>query len=326
MKDRFFLDQEIVKIIIWHCSYLRVQLPDFLNSELVILWEADNRICQLSKKFRIRSSCALFNEMNGGQIVYYLPSELDQERDGAVFLKEFLAERRENMYIVRRSLEDENLSGAFFDFVAIPSLVLVSAILDNGTYRFVFLFHSSVLDSVSSHLLDISAHVPLMVEYLGKSRGMKQILGKIDESIPLLVMKSTGIAPDFETTPERNPIGSRWIRIIKITPSGENVSAVYFASTQPATGSGRMVHDGIFEAETRNPVTEYLTREDRKYGMIHLMRIHELNGRLLTVINIFPESFGNIPIKLLGMTALKFPEWKIQITGFWKFRDNPDSF
>ena len=175
--------------------------------------------------------------MNGGQIVYYLPSELDQERDGAVFLKEFSAEKRENLYIVRRSLEDENLSGAFFDFVSIPSLVLVSAILDNGTYRFVFVFHSSVLNSVSSHLLDISAHVLLMVEYLGKSRGLKQILGRIDESVPLLVMKSTGIAPDFEMTPERNPIGNRWIRIIKITPSGENISAVYFTNAQPAAGA-----------------------------------------------------------------------------------------
>lgn len=303
-----------------------MQLPDFLDSELVILWEAKNRICQLSRKFGIRSSCGLFKEMNGGQIVYYLPSELDQERDGAVFLKEFSAEKRENMYIVRRSLEDENLSGAFFDFVSIPSLVLVSAILDNGTYRFVFVFHSSVLDSVSSHLLDISAHVPLMVEYLGKSRGLKHILGRIDERVPLLVMKSTGIAPDFEMTPERNPIGNRWTRIIKITPSGEDISAVYFTNAQPAAGSGMMVYDRIFEAETRNPVTENLTREDRKYGMIHVMRIHDLNDRLLTVLNIFPESFGNMPIKLLTMTALRFPEWKIRITGFWKLRDNPDSF
>ena len=302
-----------------------MKLPDFLDSELVILWEGNNRLCQFSKKFGIKSSCGIFMENGEGQIVYHLPTDLDRDRDGTLFLKEFAAIKRENMYIVRRSLEDEKLSAAFFDFVTIPSMVMVSATLDGGMYRFVFIFHSSVMNAVSSHLLELSAITPLMVEYLGKSQGLQNILGKINKTVPLLVMKSTGVPPDYEIASERNPVGKSWTRIIKTPLSGESISSVYSSNETPPEDPGMRVSGAIYEAKTHNPVTENLMREDRKYGMIHVMRIHNLNNRLLTVINIFPESFGNAPIKLLAATSEKFPEWKIQITGFWKYEDNPDS-
>ncbi|OWP56657.1 MAG: hypothetical protein B2I17_04910 [Thermoplasmatales archaeon B_DKE] len=310
-------------VIISHCEFIQVKLPEFLDSELVILWEGNNQICHLSSRYGIKSTCEIFRESNGGEIVYYLPTDLDHDRDGALFLKEFSAEKFEGMYIVRRSLEDERLSVAFFDFVSIPSVILVSASLNSGVYKFVFIFHNSVMERVSSTLLEISSKTPLKIEYLGRSRGLHYILGKINETVPLLVMESSGIAPEFEITQERNPIGGNWTRIVKPTLYDESISAVYKSEEIPVSNLALRVAEGIYEARTYNPVTESLKREERKHWLAHTMRIHNLNGRLLTVTNIFPESFGNTPIKMLSDASEKFPDWKIRINAFRKFNENP---
>lgn len=293
-------------------------IPDFLDSELVVSFKSDSRVGQLAERFGIKCNCGFFKNVSGNYISYYFPLSLGGDRDGVMFLKEFNAVKEAGMYIVKLPLDNEIMSAKLFDFVKIPSMVMIAALLSGNTYKFYFLYHNSAADRISSELLGVSKQLSIRIDYMGQSRGVREILSEINREIPLMVMESTGVATDEELSQEVRCGGKEWTRILKTPMVTDELMAVYHSVDKGRGEHKSTMTEDIFECTVKNRVTKELISKDQEAGVTHLMRVHIFKNDLLTVYNVFPESFRGIPIMQLTENAERFPEWKITITGYWR--------
>lgn len=287
---------------------------DKLDLKLRLSLDPDTKLSELSRKFNIRSSVGLFLNQDSAEITLFFPNNVDQHRDLKIFLQEFDAVEHLGVWRVRRTVvKSTKFVELIRGLLSLPSVILSSFWLLNGTYTIEFLFHSSDVIGVSNILLNKMQGIEnATLDYMGSAGSFASTILAIDSKIPLSVAEICLTPPEEERGPEKNPMGDSWERIVKMPYGAEMVEGIYFTSREPVDlKCTKEVQKGrIYSAVTKNAYVSYINHEFNSKMILTMGRIQEYNKPDFVIYIMIPTLFAREFFSVIAASANDMNEWK----------------
>jgi AAA+ ATPase superfamily predicted ATPase len=249
-----------------------------------------------------------------GALYYFKASDVEGKRDVDIFLRTYNARKRGGvitLYATSKSFVEYRFIG---DLIKIPSVVMNYVYVSGGRHFFNYRFHSSSLKEVSNLLLSENKPSSVQVESISMSRGLKQSLETFHKNAGLSVVVARSIPPKEEFTEDKNPMGSNWSREVKANDSEGRIRGVYYGAKEIKAEDVLKISDGIYEADTDNPVLKYLSSKQDELIIPAISRFQTLINEDFTLVEVLPSLYKDDYIEMLSKASRLFPEWHLTLT------------
>jgi hypothetical protein len=287
---------------------------DDLDWELHLSIEPSAEIAEASVKFNIKSEVSLYLGEEDMEMNLYFKDNLNMDRDLSLFLKKSEAIEENGTFRINRPIgKSIEFMNVIKNMLNLPSTVLSSSWLSKGVYHVIFIFHHTDIKAVFQILSSGQAQASeAKVQYLGPNGGYGALLNRISDRTPLSAISIQMIAPEDHLTEQMNPMGDKWIRIIRSTFGSDSIGSVYF--TDDFKGEPSQFHEIVkgktYSTFTKNPFITALNDETIKRRITPVSNIHRFEKPYFTIWITFPEIFATDYFNMIAKISKQFPEWK----------------
>lgn len=184
------------------------------------------KLAQYSEKFSVSGHVGAFVENGSINLIYYFPLRVSETREGSIFLQEFNADKKGDMWTIERTVDEgtQKFAEACLKIIRMKSSVLDIIFLQNGTFYVNIIFNHSILQQVSDVILNEISQLKAKIEYFGQRKGASSIIELLKNLMPLsYVMLS--VKPPAEISQEINKLlGNKWFKRLKMPLSITDLS------------------------------------------------------------------------------------------------------
>lgn len=289
-----------------------------LDMQCILTLEGDFPVEKFSKEYELFVPASIIIKKDHVELMYYLPESVDNTRDVNIFLKSFKARKIGRVWTIYTNSKHFPELRYMKTLTNIPSVVFDAMYLENGVHYLYFRFHHSFVKTVSEALME-GENIPrgLSIEYLGPSKGLLNILQKINEKLSLSIISVTTKPPKEELGIDRNPVSSgNWTREIKVVAESDNIQAVYFTDGPLKLEQGQKVstvceNEHIYEAKTENKVIGFYSSINGRIALPTVSRIQRFDGSSFRIETVLPDLFKSEYLIKISESLSRFPEWNI---------------
>ncbi len=271
-------------------------------------------IAQFSKKLGKRKEMGV--NLTGDRLSFTFIFRKDEvfNTQNYVYSKHFKITERGNYLLLQRNVE-KNRNMVFFikNMLALNSVILHKASLENGRYTFSFLFNSVNTPMVSDLILDFREKVDdFRLNYFGPS---KPFFLNSEENKNMMVAVIRSTPPESETDDVNNPMGATWVRMVKMSYGSEKIDGVYLLSTDSneTRNTTEIIKGKMYSATTENRVLEYLTRRFTEELVVTNEQIHLFRDNNFYAYFTFQYLFRNNFVRIFNEVRKNFPDWYFSI-------------
>ncbi len=312
---------------------------DNLNWKVTLSVRPKGGIAEKTERFGIESELGLQFGEEQTDINYFIKKREEMQRDLIIFINESKALEANGIYRIRAVAKPNFLLTEIAkELLRIPSVVLSSFMVSRGEYNMELIFHDSEIAAVSNTLIKKlesktgGSASKVGIKYMGPSGGYRNCIREISKRTELSLVVTEANPPEEELIQERNPVGNEWIRMEK-TPSGNGkIYGIYFTTREISHKTVQKIGNGIYFAQTPNPLMEYVDSLIASKRIPAIGRVDLLTGNRFNILTAVPKIFTNEYIDILRKTNLSFPEWnlkivRVQTIGDWIYTEKlvPDS-
>ncbi len=288
-----------------------------LNWKLSISLTPETQLAKATKGFNVKSEIGIFINDSEAEIELYINGAAGANREMIIFLDQFGAVKKNNIYRIRSDLS--HMEGALKilrQVLDIPTVVLGASWVDNGAYYLEFLFNYSDMDAVSDLVLEKLIEIDnVHLNYIGPGNGVYEALAEANKRTPIDIIEIEIKAPEDELGPVKNPMGKEWVRMLKSNIATNKIRAVYFTGEH---GSNVKLN----YANTENIFEEYLNTRMREERILSIAEIDMLKDNTFRIFTANPAIFTMEYFALISEASKKFKDWKsvvkrVQPYGDW---------
>lgn len=303
-------------------------LHSFFDRALIVSTVPIQEIVLFSSKIGERKNMGISMEKDSLSLTFIFPRDLIMKGQNVVFSKHFRVHEKGNSLILQRQLERNRKLVYFMNSILkTNSVILRNAYLENGRYFFTFLFSSSQSRDVSDVLVQHADEVAdFRINYLGPS---DRFFLNDESNRNLIVVIIQSVPEPDQTGMENNPMGSEWLRMVKLPYGSSNVEGVYMfqdSAEAPSSGSG-VINSKMYSTVTENEVLEYMTKRFLEESVVTENQIHLLHEGKFYIYMTMQELFRIEFIKIFNEICSKYPRWNLsllQLENMYEYMENGD--
>jgi hypothetical protein len=294
-----------------------------LDSQCIISYTVDTPILNLTRNLEFMCNTAIVFKEDVVRNYYFVPANIENERDVRIFLAETKARKNDGFWSVYSDSTMFSELTIFKDLVSIPSVTIDDVFLKDGRFNISFRFHSTDRIKLTNFIFKCNESLgDLSIEYLGKNNGvahLSNMLGKADENVVVTIFM---FPPQKYIDDREDNADLQWIREIRFHSGGDIIHGIYYGDKNwkprgkvtPVSES-----DGIYVGSNHNPVIQ----ESNKIFVEHMIfpksRVHKFDGKKLTEEIVVTTFQLGLVQDLVSRIAGKFPDWRISLAGVRRY-------
>ena len=254
--------------------------------------------------------------------LYFFDKSMLEGRDMDIFLRAYGARESNGKYTLfasDRTFPQYRFFGR--SLLDLPSVIPDAHFVDGCCHYFHFRFHSSMIGKVSELMLSEEVPAGMSIEYLGKSDPDHDVVDFVSGKVPLNFVSIVSRPPDIELfSSERNPIQSgEWKRETKYLRTDGKIRSIFYIDKPLEEIPPGVVEisreEGIYEAETENPVLSEIAGLSPHITLPALSRSQSLSGERFEMQCVGPSMFERELMERIKAAKDKFPDWELAISG-----------
>lgn len=284
----------------------------------------DDELSQASDRFSISSEVGLYLIGDSAEVNLFFKSSTDMPRDLRVFLQRFDAIEKSGTWRIRRKIvKSTRFLGMIREILGLNSTVMSAFWIEHGIYRIEISFNhveSELVSEIVLRKLPESNNAGL--EYFGPSGGFLSVLSDTQKRTSLSVFEiQSDSPPPVELSPENNPIGDSWIRLVKLPYGSATIDGVYItkAKLAPNNRIRETISGSLYYTSSTNPFIGYISNEMNSARILTVGSIQRLIGKQFTIWYILPSIFVQEFLAILSGSRSKFADWKPYLRGIFDF-------
>ena len=284
----------------------------------------DDELSQASDRFSISSEVGLYLIGDTAEVNLFFKRSTDMPRDLRLFLQRFDAIEKDGTWRIRRMIvKSARFLAMIREILGLNSTVMSAFWIDHGIYRIEVSFNHVESEKVSEIvLLRLPESDNAALEYFGPSSGFLSVLSETQQRTLLSVFEiRTDSPPPDELTPENNPIGDSWTRLVKLPYGSANIDGVYITKTLLAPNSRirETISGSLYHTSSTNPFIGYISNEMNSARILTVGSIQRLIGKQFTIWYILPTIFVQEFLSILSSSRSKFADWKPYVRSIFDF-------
>ena len=284
----------------------------------------DDELSQASDRFSISSEVGLYLIGDNAEVNLFFKSGAEMPRDLRLFLQRFDAIEKNGTWRIRRKIvKSLRFLVMIKELLELNSAVMSAFWIDQGTYRIEISFNHVESERVSEIvLLRLPESNNAALEYFGTSIDFLSVLEETHQRTLLSVIEiRSDSPPTAELTPENNPIGDSWTRLVKLPYGSTTIDGVYITKALLAP-NGRIketVPGSLYYASSTNPFIGYISHEMNSARILTVGSFQKLTGKQFTIWYILPSIFVREFLSILSGSRSKFSDWNPYLRGIFDF-------
>ncbi len=295
-----------------------------LDKRIVIGYTGSLPISEFSKKVKFSLQSGLHFGENELELSYFIPEELSELREIAIFIAQTKAQKHGSLYFVNYSLSSPMLFSALKMIRSVShSTVLDSLMLKDGQYYLSMRFNKQDLRIISDSILKVSGDIPgLSISYLGNNNGLDSILNGLSETSKLVRFQwKMSIPEDYQNTEPFGSLGDEWVSEIRFMTKSNHVSEI-FRTKKPLENPEKK---GITIISEENNLYEYQFLSDnsmistyhaKSYDarILRFGRMLHYKDGVLSVSSVVPKIQTDQLLQVLTLCREAFPKWDLTLS------------
>lgn len=294
-----------------------------LDMRIVFSYSGALPVAQFTKKSDFTFQSALHFGDKSLELSYFIPEELGENREVAIFLAQANARREGNVHFMNYSLSQQDLFSALTDqVVGGKSSVVDNMLLTKGNYLLSCRFHSSDRNFFSKSVLKYANLLDgLGISYLGPNPGIHEILNDIKKSVSLRNFEWQVRIPDeILHQPPFSILPEEWVAETRYMTTGQSISGL-LKTAKPVQ---KVVENGLSIVSEQSNLYEFplesLTMFLEEYfskayesRLVRFRRVLHFKNGILRFNAVIPKVLSESLVGVLGHCNSKFPEWQLRL-------------
>lgn len=295
-----------------------------LDKRVVLGYAGSLPVSSFSQNFGHSFQFGLQFGENELELSYFIPEEMAESREIAIFIAQAKAQKQGGLYFVNYNLHNPTLFSALKSVgTASRSTVMDSLQLQNGEYFLSMRFNRNDLKAISDILLKYSGEIPgLSVGYLGDSHGLSSVLSEVNKESDLVRFEWEATVPENSRRFEPyRVLGDEWVSEVRFMSKSESISQI--VKTRDAIEEPEK--KGLCPVSISDNLYGYLLKSDSSIisefhsrandsKLLRFGRILHYSDGLLRIASIVPKIQSAEMLKILTKCSEAFPEWNLTLS------------
>ncbi len=276
------------------------------------------KLAQYSEKFSVSGHVGAFVENGSINLIYYFPLRVSETREGSIFLQEFNADKKGDMWTIERTVDEgtQKFADACLKIIRMESSVLDIIFLQNGTFYVNIIFNHSILQQVSDVILNEISQLNAKMEYFGQRKGASSTIELLKNLMPLsYVMLS--VKPPAEISQEINKLlGNKWFKRLKMPLSITDLSGfvVKGDSLSDQEVSDQVPNEHAFETAFATKIIKEILNGCINERIVATGITEMMNNGIVSMEFYLPEFMLNPFISIVSKVSKSNPSWNLSLS------------
>lgn len=311
------------KATMTHCMDF-TDVDQVLDKRVVLRYSGNLPVSSFSHNFNYSFQFGLNFAENELELSYFIPEEMAESREIAIFIAQSKAKKEGGLYFVNYNLPEPTLFNALKSVgTASRSTVMDSLQLKNGEYYLSIRFNKNELKAISDILLKYSGEIPrLSVDYLGNNNGLESVLSQINEESNLVRFEwEVNVPRDSRTVEPFMSLGSEWVSEIRFMSKSDKIS--HIVRTKETMESPE--RNGLYPVSPGDNLYEHQIRADELLlsnfhesanaaKLLRFGRILHYKDGLLRIASIIPKVQIGEMLRILRKCSEDFQDWNLTLS------------
>ncbi len=294
-----------------------------LDKRVVLRYSGNLPVSSFSQNFNYSFQFGLNFADNELELSYFIPEEMAESREIAIFIAQSKARKQGGLYFVNYILPDPTFFSALKSIGTVSrSTVMDSLLLKNGEYYLSIRFNRNDLKAISKTLLKYSGEIPgLSVGYLGDNQGLKSVLSQVNEESNLVRFEwEVDVPEDSRKVDPFRSLGDEWVSEIRFMSKSDRISQI--VRTKEALKTPEK--NGLYPVSPKDNLYEYQFKADgslisdfharaNNAKLLRFGRILHYEEGLLRIASIIPKAQVDEMLKILRKSNEKFQDWNLTL-------------
>lgn len=295
-----------------------------LDTRVLFSYDGEALVSEFTKKSNLSLQSAIHFSDNDLDVSYFIPEELEDNRDVSLFLAQTKATKEGNVFFLTYKSKINNLYDSLTaQFVGDMSLILDNAVLTNGKYILSCRLHSSDLTTLSENILKYAGMMKgLGITYLGSNPGMPSILDEIKKTVGMRSFEWEVSVPEkFLKESFYRFLPDEWVGEARYMTTGRNASHLIKTSKpvpelenscMKPVSAVKNLYD--LTCENMDPLLDYYFKSVYEARLFRFWRTIHFKDGVLRLRAILPTILTSRYMNVLSNCNVKFSDWGLTLT------------